>query len=484
MPDNGSLKQKTISGLTWSFIDSFSKQGITFVVGIILARLLTPAEFGLIGMITIFIAISQAFIDSGFSQALIRKNNATQTDYSTVFYFNLTIAVLLYIILFFSAGSISRFFKEPLLKQIIRILGLELIISALTIVQRTRLTKRIDFKLQTKISVISSMIAGSVGITMAFTGFGVWSLVTRTLTGMALTSLLLWIWNKWKPTLEFSMHSFREMFSFGSKLLASGLIDTAYSNIYLLIIGKFFSATELGYYTRADQFKNLPSSNINSIISRVSYPVMATIQTDIPKLKAAYQKLIKSTMLITFILMLGMAAVAKPLIITLIGDKWLPAAIYLQLLCFVGMFFPLHALNLNILKVQGKSDLFLKLEIIKKLLAIPTIVIGIIFGIKSMILLMIANSLVGYYLNSYWSGKLIGYSMTEQIKDILPSFILAAAIGMTVFIMGYFMNAPEWFKLLIQVFSGAILTFGLAEWFRLDIYIYLKEVALNKLRQS
>ena len=423
------LKQKTVSGLLWSFIDNIATLGITFIVGIILARLLTPKEFGLIGMLTIFIAISQSFIDSGFRQALIRKQNCTDTDYSTVFYFSLVISVLAYLILFLGANSIGDFFNEPALKPLIRVLGIGLIINALAIIQSTLLTKLIDFKLQAKISVISSVLAGIISIYMAYTGWGVWSLVASSIIRNLVSSILLWFWSTWKPILVFSKQSFKELFSFGSKLLASGLIDTVYRNVYYLVIGKYFNSAELGYYTRADQFQGLPSSNLQSIIGRVSYPVLLTIQNDIPRLKDAYKNIIRSTMLITFVLMLGLAAIARPMVLTLIGDKWEPCIIYLQLLCFVGMLYPLHALNLNMLQIQGRSDLFLRLEIIKKILAIPVIFIAIIYGIKTMIIGMIILSLIAYYLNSYWSGRLIGYSFLEQLKDIIPSLILALIIS-------------------------------------------------------
>ncbi|WP_199898572.1 lipopolysaccharide biosynthesis protein [Prolixibacter bellariivorans] len=376
------LKHKTVNGLFWSFIDTFANQGVQFVVGIVLARILSPKEFGLIGMLTIFIAISQSLIDSGFTQALIRKKNCTDADYSTVFYFNLAVSFLTYAILLTFSGAIGSFFKEPLLKPLIQVLGIGLILNSFGIIQRAILTKTINFKLQTKISLIASSGSGIIAVTMALNGFGVWSLIALTLSRFGLTSIFLWIWAKWKPRAVFSKKSFNELFGFGSKLLLSGIIDTAYRNIYYLIIGKYFSAVELGYYTRADQFNSLPSQNITGVIQRVTYPVLANIQDDIPRLRANYRKLIRSTMLITFVLMLGMAATAKPMILTLIGEKWSPAIIYLQMLCFVGMFYPLHALNLNMLQVQGRSDLFLKLEIIKKILAIPTIIIGVYWGLK------------------------------------------------------------------------------------------------------
>src|ERR1035437_1971111 len=474
------LKEKTIIGLIWSFIDSIAGQGITFITGIILARMLSPKEFGLIGMLTIFSAISQSFIDSGFRQALIRKQNCTQADYSTVFYFNIVVGAFLYILLFVCAKSISHFFHEPVLKELIRVLGLGLIISSFTIIQSTILTKRIDFKLQTKISVIASLISGIISIYMAYTRWGIWSLVALSLVKYTINSLLLWLWNKWRPIWYFSQNSFKELFSFGSKLLMSGLIDTIYSNVYYLVIGKYFAATELGYYTRADQFQSLPSSNLHGVIGRVSYPVLITLQNDIPRLREAYKKIIKSTMLITFVLMLGMAAIARPMVLTLVGEKWEPCVIYLQMLCFVGMFYPLHALNLNILQVKGRSDLFLRLEIIKKALAFPIIIIGVILGIKAMIFGMMSLTLIAYYLNSYWSGRLIGYSFLEQIKDITPSFLLAIIMSSVVFAEGLLIPLPPLPLLTIQLITGVFLTLGICETVHFKDYLYIKSIVTDK----
>lgn len=476
-----SLKQKTISGLLWSFIDSFASQGVQFIVGVILARLLSPREFGLIGMLTIFIAVSQSFIDSGFTSALIRRKNCTQDDYATVFYFNIIVSLVLYLLLFLLSGAISSFFNEPQLKSLIQVLGIGLIFNSLAIIQRTILTKELNFKLQMRVSVFSSLGSGILAVFMAFQGFGVWSLVALTLSRFGFTSFFLWVWSKWKPIWVFSRKSFNELFSFGSKLLVSGLIDTIYRNVYNLIIGKYFSAVELGFYSQADQFQSLPSQNLNGIITRVSYPVLSSIQNDNSQLRSAYKKLIKSTMLITFVLMLGLCAVAKPLILTLIGEKWLPAVIYLQLLCFVGMFYPLHALNLNMLQVQGRSDLFLRLEIIKKIIAIPAIVIGIFFGIKIMILGMLVNTLIAYYLNSFWSGKLIGYSFSEQVKDILPGFLLALTVSAIVFLIGIVVILSPAFLLILQITTGAVLTIGTCELFKIQDYLFMKETLFEKL---
>jgi teichuronic acid exporter len=476
-----SLKQKTISGLLWSFMDSFASQGVQFIAGIVLARILSPREFGLIGMLAIFIGISQSFIDSGFTSALIRKKDCSSEDYSTVFYFNIIVSIIFFVLLLLFSGAISSFFKEPQLKSLIQVLGTGLLFNSLASIQRTILTKELNFKLLMRISVIASIASGILAITMAYFGFGVWSLVALTLGRFAFTSFLLWIWSLWRPLWIFSKKSFYELFSYGSKILLSGLIDTIYRNVYYLVIGKFFSVIELGYYTRADQFQALPSQNLNGVISRVSYPVLSNIQNDKEQLKAAYKKLIKSTMLITFVLMMGLAAVAKPMVLTLIGEKWLPSVVYLQMLCFVGMFYPLHALNLNMLQVQGRSDLFLRLEIIKKALAIPTIIIGVIWGIKIMIAGMMVNTLIAYYLNSYWSGKLIDYSALQQVKDIFPSFLLAIIVNFLVYFSGYLVKLANPLILIIQILFGALLTIGISEIIHFEDYRYIRKIIFEKL---
>lgn len=473
------LKHKTISGLFWSFSETGINQLVHIVIGIILARLLSPDEFGLIGMIIIFIAISQSFIDSGFSQALIRKKDCKQKDYATVFYFNLFVGVLFYSILFCFSSAISRFYNEPILRELVKVLGLVLVINAFAIIQRTILIKNINFKLHAKITLSSSVLSGIIGIILAYKGFGVWSLAIRTVLNQLFVTILFWICNRWLPTLEFSKQSFKEMFSFGSKLLASGLIDTTYRNIYYLIIGKCFSATDLGYYTRADQFSMLPSQKINASLERVSYPVLSQLQNEPSKLKSAYKRIIKSIMLINFSVALGIAAIAQPMILTLIGEKWLPLVPYLQLLCLVSMMYPLHSLNLNILKVKGRSDLFLRLEIIKKTLAIPVILIGIFIGIKAMIVGMIFISLFAYFINSYYSSKLINYSINEQIKDILPDFVISLCMAIIVFFTQMIIPFSPLLKLIISILIGFGIVISFSKIFNIDGYTELKNIIME-----
>jgi teichuronic acid exporter len=479
-----SLREKTINGLFWSFTDNFVNLGGQFLIGIILARLLTPREYGLIGMLSIFIAISQSFIDSGFSSALIRKKDCTQTDYSTVFYFSLAVSLFCYVLLYLFSSSISSFFQEPQLKLLIRVLGLGLILNSFGFIQSAILTKNINFKLQTKVSMLASVGSGIIAIILAYKGFGVWSLVALTLSRYTISSLFLWIWTKWKPLWLYSKQSFKELFAFGSKLLLSGLIDTTYRNIYNVVIGKYFSALELGYFSRADMFQSFPSQNLQGIIGRVSYPILSGIQDDKIQLKTNYKKLIRMTMLITFMLMFGMAVVAKPMVLTLIGEKWQPCVIYLQMLCFVGIFYPLGALNLNILKVEGRSDLFLNLEIIKKIIAIPVIITGILFGIKALIIGMLVHSIISYYINSFWSGKLIDYSIIEQIMDILPAFALALIVNTLVFLSGFIINFSDMFLLIFQIAFGGMLAVCICELFKFQDYLYAKDIVYEHLSKG
>lgn len=478
-----SLKQKTINGLIWSFIDSIAGSGVQFIIGIILARLLSPQEFGLIGMIMVFISISLSFISAGFNTALIRKINCTQRDYSTVFYFNLVAGFLLFTLLQITAKPISHFFHEPLLKNVLKVLSIILIIDSFSVIQRTILTKQLNFKLQAKISIIASIISGIISIFLALIGYGVWSLVIQKISMQIINTTLLWLWNSWRPRFIFSKSSFNELFGFGSKLLISGLIDTIYRNIYYLVIGKFFSAADLGYYTKANEFQSIPSQQLNNIIGKVSYPILSIIQNDKERLKQNYKVLIRTTMYITFILMIGMASVSESLVLVLIGEQWRDSIVYLQMLCFVGMMFPLHSLNLNMLQVQGRSDLFLKLEIIKKIIAIPTIVIGVFWGIKIMILGMMFNTVIAYYLNSYWSGRMLYYHFYEQVKDVFPSFILASSMGIIIYIIGYLLDIQLLYKLIIQITTGAIFVLIVSEFLKLKDYIYLKGIALEKINQ-
>lgn len=476
MMEKENLKQKTISGIFWSFSDNILNYFTQFVIGIFLARLLSPTEFGLIGMITIFLSVSQSLIDSGFGQALIRKKDAGDRDFSTIFYFNILISLTIFGILFLSSGGIAKFYDQPALVSITKVMSFTLVISSAGLIQRTILTKAVNFKLQTKISFVSSVLSGIIAIILAYRGYGVWSLVWRSLMNNSLQVALLWIFNRWRPVAVFSLESFRDLFSFGSKLLASGLLDTLYKNIYLLVIGKYFSPQELGYYTRADNFSKLPSQVITETVQRVTYPALSTVSDDIEKLKAGYKKTICSTIFITFFCMICLAAIAKSLVLVLVGEKWLPSVIYLQLLCISGSLYPLHALNLNILKVTGRSDLFFNIEIIKKVLIIPVIILGIFTNIRIMIIGMIIHSVVGYFLNSFYSGNLINYPVGEQINDIKEIFFTALLTGAVVFSISLIANWPPFIILIVQMIAGVIITLTLAELLNLKGYNEIRSI--------
>lgn len=477
------LKEKTISGVLWNAVSNFSTKGIDFIVGIILARLLTPKEFGLIGTITIVIVLSQVFVNSGFNQAIIRKQDCTQKDYSTAFFFNFFVAFLFFLILLFTAQPISLFFNNTELKPLIQVLGAGLIISSFTLIQQATLTKRIDFKLQTKVQLTSSILSGVIGIGMAFSGYGVWSLVFRNLSNKGFQSILLWTWNKWKPDWIFSITSFKELFGFGSKLLLSGLIGTLLNNVNYLIIAKYFSVQDLGYFTRADMFRKLPSENISSIVTTVAYPVLASVQTDRTQLKNHFRKMFVNTFFIIAILMVGLAATSKTLILTLIGDQWLPSVVLLQLLCFAGLMFPLNSMNINILNVVGRSDLYLKLQLIVQVLAIPNIFIGIFFGIKALIIGMNVIALIGYVIFNYKSNKVLNYSIKEQFFDILPSSILAVIMGGIMSIIGCFSNLSNLLTLIIQILSGGLFVILSGEVLKIKEYQFIKETVRTKLGQ-
>ena len=478
-----SLKKKTVKGVGWSFVDSLSGSGIAFLVGLVLANLLTPSEYGIMAILTIFIAVSNSIVDSGFSNALIRKTDARRIDYNTVFFFNLLVSIVLYAVIYLAAPSISIFFKEPLLVEVMRVIGFVLIINALAIIPRTLFVKEVNFKTQTKVSLIASVSSGVVGIGMALAGMGVWSLVGQQLSRQLLNTLFLWIYCKWRPVREFSVQSFKELFGFGSKLLLSGLLETIFNEIYALIIGRCYTAAQLGQYTRANQFNQISSSNLTSVIQRVSYPVLSSIQDEPDRLREGFRKIIKSTMLVSFTCMLGMAAVAKPMIILLIGEKWLPAVGYLQIICFAGMLYPLHAINLNILQVKGRSDLFLRLEIIKKIIAIGPLVLGIFLSIEYMLWGGVCTSVISYFLNSYYSANLINYPAKEQLKDILPTFVVSFFTAATMWCLTLF-PLSNWLLLLLQCLLGIGMAILIYERLHLPEYQEAKQLAFSFLKRK
>ncbi len=430
-----SLKHKTIKGVAWSAVERFSVAGVSFLFGLILARLLMPSDYGVIAMLAVFISVAQAFVDSGFSSALIRKPDRTEIDNSTAFYFNIVVGLVCYCILFVSAPLIASFYDTPILTPLTRVLGLCIIFNSLCVVQQALLTVRLDFKTQAKISLLSVMISGPIGIACAYYGMGVWSLAVQSVLAAFLRMFLLWVLAKWRPTERFSKASFHSLFSFGSKLLASGLLDTIYNNLYTIVIGKKFAATDLGLYTRADHFSQFPSVTITGILQRVSFPVLSTIQNEDERLAVNYRKFLRLSGFVVFPLMVGLAAVAEPLIRLLLTDKWIACVPFLQVLCLALMWYPIHAINLNLLQVKGRSDLFLRLEIYKKILGVVMLCITLPLGIMAMCIGRVMISLIALALNTYYTGRLLDLGFWKQMRDLLPTLLNSLLMGILIYIV-------------------------------------------------
>ena len=423
-----SLKNKTVKGIVWSSVERFSVQGIQFLVMIVMARLLTPKDYGLVGMVAIFIAVAQSLVDSGFSQALIRKQNRTETDNSTVFYFNIVVGILLYLVLFAIAPLVADFYDSPELTALMRVICLSVVFNSFVVVQRALLTVNIDFKTQAKASLTAAVVSGVIGIGMAYSGFSYWSIVAQQLVNLGLNTLLLWIFTRWRPRWIYSWGSFRELFTFGSKLMVSGLLDVVYRNMYLLVIGKVFTASSLGYYTRANQFAEFPSSNLTGIMQRVTYPVLCQIQDDDERLAQIYRRFLRLSAFLIFPLLVGLSAVAEPFVLLLLKEQWLFAATLLQIICFAMMWYPIHAINLNLLQVKGRSDLFLRLEIIKKAIAVLILCVTIPMGLIAMCVGQILSSLIALIINTNYTGKLIQVGFLRQMRDLLPTLLLSLSM--------------------------------------------------------
>ena len=473
-----SLKQKAITGVKWTFLDQAGSLGISFVVGIVLARLLQPSEYGLLGMVTVFTAIATVFTDSGFGQAMVRKTDLTEEDKLTAFWFSCGMGILVYIALFISAPWVSVFYKEPQLIDILRITSIPILFSGLLTIPNMIFTREINFKITTKISFSRAILSGVIGIYMAIMGYGVWALIVQGLVSYAIGVIMFNYYCRWKIKFIFKKNSFYYLWGFGSKMLASNLINTAYSNLYQIIIGKFYSSTDLGQYQRGQSYSGLFSNTLTQVVQRVSFPTLSKMQDDTERLKYGYRKIIKMSMLVSCLGSMALAAMAKPLIVILIGEKWLPAAEYLQIICLGALLYPVHAINLNVLTVMGRSDLFLKLEIIKKVIGTVPIVIGIFLGIKIMLWAGVASSFLSFAINAYYSDRLINYSFEIQFKDILPFITVSLCLGVLTWSIT-FLSIQVVFQLLIQLVVFATLTIVYYEWKKNEEYFEIKKIIFS-----
>lgn len=455
------LKEKTFKGLTWSFAENFSVKVFGFIQGVILARLLMPSDFGLIAELGVFNAVAAVFIDSGFANALIRKKSRTAIDYSTVYVTNVVLAIVVGGILCICAKPIASFYNEPLLNKIITINALILVMNSFIALQNVRLIVSLDFKTKSVITVISTVITGLLTILMAFMGFGVWSLIYPNFLTIFIQACLFWRLQHWFPGIRFSWSVWKEHFSYGSKLLLSSLLGVVYDNIYPLVIGKKFSATDLGYYSRAYSYPNVPSATISSVITSVSFPVLAKVQDDDEALEAVYRRLIKLSAYLIFPVMLGMAALANPFIIALITEKWSSCVVYLRIICLALMWVPIQALNQNLLQVKGRSDLFLRVEVIKKTLGVSVLIITLPFGIIYMCAGQVCSSIIGLLINTYYTGKMIRLGFVKQMKDIFPSFLYALSMALLVWLCVKPIS-NVWLQLIIGIPIGIVYYVGIS----------------------
>lgn len=478
------IRKQTLSGVKWSALERFSVQGVNFIIGLILARMLSPSDFGIIGMVSIFMSISQSFIDSGFSNALIRKKDCDEVDFSTVFYFNIVVGLLCYALLFFSSGWIALFFKTKLLEDIIKILAVNVFVNSLIVVQVAKFTISINFKIQAKASLIAAIVSGLLGITCAYNGFGVWALVIQQVSSTLIKAILLWFYSKWIPMRIFSWQSFKSLFSFGSKLLISGLIHQVYAQMTTLVIGRFYSVSDLGNYTRGFQFATLPSSNITSVLSRVTLPILAKIQDDDERLILIYRKYIGATSVVIIFSMMLLAALAKPLMLAILTEKWSGAIIYLQIFCFALMFNHVNQINLNLLQVKGRSDLYLRIEIIKKTISIAILLISVPFGVKAICLSTVLYSQIAIMLNTYYTGRFFKLGYFTQLKDFVGYVFFSAIACFPGYLLSY-TSFNNWVVLILGTVSSIIiyvmlLMFTKDALFKEYFPILLKRIVSNK----
>lgn len=448
---DNTLKKKAVTGIAWTSIERFGTYFIQLIISIIIARILSPDDFGIIGMTAIFMAVANTLLDSGFGNALIQNQERNETDYSTAFYFNAVVGVILYAILYLSAPFIAEFYKTPILTPVCRVIGLSLILNSLTIPQTAKLTAEFRFKELSYITIIAQLITGIIAIIAAYYNAGIWALVLQNVSSCLLRILLIEYVTRWIPTKKFSIQSFKWMFSFGSKILCSGIINTIYNNLYTLIIGKIYTPTQVGYYTQGDKFAVLPSSTLLQIVMKVAYPLMAEVQNDTEKLRTAYQKLLRIPTFILYPILVGIIVYAHSLIELLLGEKWIPAVPILQILCLGSFFDPLTHINLNILYVKGRTDLVLKLEVIKKSLAFLILFTMIPFGLWWLCAGRVLYGLVAYIINCYYTAHYIDFGFWEQMKYNIPIIFKALLMGAGCYCITFIEISP-----ILQIIIGTI----------------------------
>lgn len=485
------LKKRAVKGVAWTVIERASGQIVQFIITVILARILTPAEYGLVGMLAIFVGLSTIFIDGGFTSALIQCKDRSQSDYSTVFYINTAMAGLIYLLLYFTAPLISGFYGEPQLTGIVRIYCISLVIQALSSTSRTMLTVELDFKTSTKISLTAGVLSGVVGIAMAYGGCGVWALVGQTLANAVLTTLLSYYFVRWLPKAGFSKESFRRLFSFSSRLFLAQLITTVYDNLFGVVIGKKFNAASLGYYSRADTFNQLFNGSVTHVLGRVSYPLLSSIQDQESRLTNIYHKYISISAFLTFPMLMLLCGFAKPIILFLFTDKWAAAIPLMQVLAFAYIWDGVIISNLNLIKVKGRSDFVLKLEVIKKAMAFTVLGISIMFrSVMAICVGRVVYAFIALYLNTYYTKKLMNYGFVKQVRSywaylLNALIILAVGLGVSALISSPFLALCIGVPLCIALYAFLCCKFRLSAYYEVrNILVPAATSMLDKLKRK
>lgn len=465
-------RKGVLSNFLWRFAERCGAQLVTFIVSIVLARLLTPDDYGTIALVTVFTTIMQVFVDSGLGTALIQKKDADDLDFSSVFYFNFAVCIVLYLIMFFSAPLIASFYSLPELTPVVRVISLTIVISGVKGVQQAYVSRNMLFKRFFYATLGGTIFSAFLGIAMAYAGFGLWAIVAQQLSNTAIDTLILWITVKWRPKWIFSWESLKGLLSFGWKMLCSALLDTGYSNLRNLLIGKLYSSSDLAFYNQGDKFPSLIVTNINSSINSVLLPAMSKEQDDKDRLKNMTRRSIMVSCYIMAPLMIGLACCASNVVTIVLTEKWLPCVFFLQIFCITYMFYPIHTANLNALKAMGRSDLFLKLEIWKKVIGLILLLATLFISVKAMAYSLLISTMTSMIINSWPNKKLLDYSFLEQMKDILPSILLAVGMGVAVYLMGV-LNLPTLPLLLIQVLCGGLIYVAGSAIFKLEPFLYL-----------
>lgn len=479
-----SLKNKSINGALWTFIDILINKGAYFIATIVLAGILGPKEFGLIGMIMLFVSIGNTLIDSGMSTSLLRSNNVTENEYSTVFITNILMSILVYVILFFIAPYIASFYEQPILINVIKWYCLGFVITSLRSIHNVKLMKEMEFRKITILNLPGMIVSVIVAICMGYKGFGIWSLVSLFLINQIISSVLFWLFIKWRPAFYFDFTNYKEHFKFGYKLILAALLNTVFENIYNVLIGKFYNIKTLGFYERAYTFNNYPVSILSGIILKVSLPSLTSIKSDEIRLQKAYKSIMQMSFLISASGLAFAALLAHQIVKLVLGEQWIPIVPLFQVLSISFMFYPIHSLNINILSVFGRSDLFLKLEIIKKIMIVIVVAICFNFGIMGLVWSSVINSVLGLIINTHYSGKFLNYPTKNQLLDLLPTIFIVLAAIVVVYGCQISLSPTNLILQIVQSFVIGLLTIVIiSEITNLTPYIYIKQLILEQIKK-